>query len=58
MKTFEDFFAIARASRSYLLVGPGMYRSNFSSKRAAQAGGHSFSEIVFDLNRSWRMNEL
>lgn len=47
MKTFEDFFAIARASRSYLLVGPGMYRSNFS-KRAAQAGGHSFSEIVFD----------
>ena len=33
MKTFEDFFAIARASRSYLLVGPGMYRSTFLETR-------------------------
>ena len=47
MKTFVDFFAILRADRSYLLVGPGMYRSNFS-KRAAQAGSHPFNEVFFD----------
>ncbi len=47
MKTFVDFFAIARADSSYLLIGPGMYRSNFS-KRAAQAGSHPFNEIFFD----------
>lgn len=41
MKTFVDFFAIARAERSYLLTGMGLYNSNFSL-RAAQAGNHEF----------------
>lgn len=41
LKTFVDFFAIARAERSYLLTGMGLYNSNFSL-RAAQAGNHEF----------------
>lgn len=44
LKTFVDFFAIARAAESVLLVGPGMYRSNFS-RRASEAGGHPFRII-------------
>lgn len=46
LKTFVDFFAIAGASRSFLLVSGGMYRSNFS-KRAAQATGHEFTILRF-----------
>lgn len=38
LKTFADFFAIAGAESSYLLLGPGMYNSNFS-RRAAQSAG-------------------
>lgn len=48
-KTFVDFFAIAEASESYLLVGPGMYSSNFS-KRAAQSDSHPFHTIKFQLS--------
>lgn len=44
LKTFADFFAIAGAAESYLLLGPGMYPSNFS-KRAAQADGHKFRTV-------------
>lgn len=48
LKTFADFFAIAGAVESYLLLGPGMYPSNFS-KRAAQADGHMFRIIPVTL---------
>lgn len=41
LKTFADFYGIARAEKSYLLLGPGMYNSNFS-RRAAQSAPHSF----------------
>ncbi|MDE6783240.1 MAG: hypothetical protein K2J17_05910 [Paramuribaculum sp.] len=47
LKTFVDFYAVKEASRSYLIVGPQMYNSNFS-RRAAQAGGHDFDVIRFD----------
>lgn len=46
LKTFTDFFAIARASHSYLLRTGDMYRSSFSL-RAAQMGGHSFEVVEF-----------
>lgn len=46
LKTFVDFYAVKEAANSYLLVGPQMYSSNFS-RRAAQAGGHSFDVIRF-----------
>lgn len=46
LKTFVDFFAIAGATKSFLLIGPGMYNSNFS-KRAAQIGGHDFTTVNF-----------
>lgn len=36
-KTFADFFAIAGAAESYLLLGPGMYPSNFSRCAARSA---------------------
>lgn len=44
LKTFADFFAKAGARKSYLLVGPGMYRSNFS-ERAAQSSGRDLTVI-------------
>lgn len=44
LKTFVDFFAVKEAARSYLIVGEGMYNSNFS-RRAAQADGHPFEVI-------------
>jgi len=46
LKTFVDFFVIAHAKASYLLVGENMHHSNFS-KRAAQVYGHLFEEIIF-----------
>lgn len=39
-KTVLDFLMIARAAKSYLLLGSGMYDSGFP-KRAAQIGGHA-----------------
>lgn len=38
LKTFVDFFAIAGASGSFLLKGPGMYPSNFPVRAAETAG--------------------
>lgn len=49
LKTFADFFAIAGAAESYLLLGPGMYPSNFS-KRAAQADGHKFEVVPVSVD--------
>lgn len=46
MKTFVDFFAIAGARKSYLLISGDMYPSNFS-KRAAQIGDHEFIKVTF-----------
>lgn len=46
MKTMVDFFAIARARKSFLLLTGEMYPSNFS-RRAAQIGDHEFVEVVF-----------
>jgi len=46
LKTFADFFAIAEAETSYLLLGPDMYNSNFS-RRAAQSSGREL--IVVNL---------
>lgn len=46
LKTFVDFFAVKQARKSYLVVGPRMYRSNFS-RRAAMAGEHDFEVITF-----------
>lgn len=40
-KTFLDFFMIANAAKSYLIIGRGMLNSNFS-KRAAAINNHPF----------------
>lgn len=40
-KTFLDFFMIAKAVKSYLIIGKGMLNSNFS-KRAAAINDHPF----------------
>lgn len=48
LKTFVDFFAVKGAIRSYLVVGPNMYRYSNFSKRAAQADGREI--IVCDAN--------
>lgn len=45
-KTFLDFLVLCHARTHYYLVGPGMYRGNFS-RRAAQIGGAPFREIFF-----------
>ncbi len=44
LKTFADFFAIAQASESYLLLRGDMYNSNFS-RRAAQSNGRELKII-------------
>ncbi len=46
LKTFVDFFTIKDAERSYLVVGPDMYRSSNFAKRAAQADGRDV--IIMD----------
>lgn len=46
MKTFVDFFTIAKARKSYLLLGGPMYNGNFA-KRASQIGGHPYEVIRF-----------
>lgn len=46
LKTFVDFFTIKDAERSYLVVGPDMYRSSNFAKRAAQADGRDV--IIID----------
>ncbi len=46
LKTFVDFFAIAGASKSYLLMTDQMFRSGFSM-RAAQIYGHPFEVVSF-----------
>lgn len=46
IKTFIDFLLISQASRVFLLVGPGMYTSNFS-KRASQINSVPFEQIEF-----------
>lgn len=48
LKTFADFFAIAGAESSYLLLGPGMYNSNFS-RRAAQSAGRPLNILPVSL---------
>lgn len=48
LKTFADFFAIAGAESSYLLLGPGMYSSNFS-RRAAQSAGRPLTILPVTL---------
>lgn len=45
-KTFIDFFAIAHAQKSYLLITDKMYKSSFSM-RAAQVYNHPFEIIRF-----------
>lgn len=45
-KTFLDFLVLCRARVHYYLIGPGMYRGNFS-RRAAQIGGAPFREVTF-----------
>lgn len=45
-KTFLDFLVLAEAKHHYYLVGPHMYRGNFS-RRAAQIGEAPFHEIRF-----------
>lgn len=45
-KTFLDFLVLGEAKRHYYLIGPGMYRGNFS-RRAAQIGNAPFHEIIF-----------
>lgn len=45
-KTFLDFLVLCEARSHYYLVGPGMYRGNFS-RRAAQIGGAPFREVIF-----------
>lgn len=45
LKTFADFFAIAEAETSYLLLGPEMYNSNFS-RRAAQSSGRDLVVVT------------
>ncbi len=49
LKTFVDFFAIKDAQRSYLIVGPGMYKASNFAKRAAQADGRDIlvKEVEF-----------
>lgn len=44
LKTFADFFAIAGATESYLLLRNDMYNSNFS-RRAAQSNGRELKII-------------
>lgn len=44
LKTFADFFAIAGASESYLLLRGDMYNSNFS-RRSAQSAGRELKII-------------
>lgn len=46
LKTFVDFFAIAHARKSYLLLTGDMYRSSFSM-RASQIGRHDFEVVEF-----------
>ncbi len=48
LKTFADFFAIAGAESSYLLLGPGMYNPNFS-RRAAQSAGRPLTLLSLRL---------
>lgn len=45
-KTFLDFLVLSEAKRHYYLIGPAMYRGNFS-RRAAQIGEAPFHEITF-----------
>lgn len=45
-KTFLDFLVLSEAKRHYYLIGPHMYRGNFS-RRAAQIGEAPFHEICF-----------
>lgn len=45
-KTLSDFLVLARAAKLYLLVAGGMYRGNFA-RRAAQAGGRPYEEVIF-----------
>lgn len=46
-KTFLDFFCIARAAKSYLIVGPGMWRSGFPYA-ASLVGNHELEVIAAD----------
>ncbi|MBR5850219.1 MAG: hypothetical protein IKZ12_04075 [Alistipes sp.] len=45
-KTFLDFLVLAEAAEHFYLVGPHMYRGNFS-RRAAQINNRPFHEIYF-----------
>lgn len=45
-KTFLDFLVLAEAAEHFYLVGPGMYRGNFS-RRAAQITDSPFHEVIF-----------
>ena len=45
MRSFIDFFLLARASSSYLVCCGGMYRSNFA-KYASLYGEHEYQEII------------
>ncbi len=45
-KTFLDFLVLSEAKRHYYLIGPAMYRGNFS-RRAAQIGEAPFHEVLF-----------
>lgn len=46
MKTFTDFLLISQAKRAFLLLGTGMYSSNFS-KRASMINNIPFQIIEF-----------
>lgn len=48
LKTFVDFYAVKEAVRSYLIVGPGMYKASNFAKRAAQADGREV--IISEVN--------
>lgn len=45
-KTFLDFLVLTHAAEHYYLIGPAMYRGNFS-RRAAQIGEAPFHEVFF-----------
>lgn len=47
LKTFVDFLLISEAESAYLLVGKGMYTSNFSL-RASQINNIPFHQVYFD----------
>ena len=42
----DDFLVLAEAAEHFYLVGPGMYRGNFS-RRAAQITDSPFHEVIF-----------